>query len=76
MSSNAITTIATMLESLPDNLQERVVEQLRTYIADLSEEEKWAASFQQTQSSLVAAARQAKREIADGKSVPMDYDQL
>jgi hypothetical protein len=69
MSSNAITTIATMLKSLPDNLQERVVEQVRTYIADLSEEERWEASFQRTQSSLVAAARQAKREIAEGKSV-------
>lgn len=29
-----------------------------------------------THSKLVAAARQAKREIAEGKSVPMDYDRL
>ena len=29
-----------------------------------------------TRSKLVAAARQAKREIAEGKSVPMDYDRL
>jgi hypothetical protein len=29
-----------------------------------------------THSKLVAVARQAKREIAEGKSVPMDYDRL
>jgi hypothetical protein len=29
-----------------------------------------------THSKLVAAARKAKREIAKGKSAPMDYDRL
>jgi hypothetical protein len=29
-----------------------------------------------TSIKLVAAARQAKREIAEGKLVPMDYDRL
>jgi hypothetical protein len=29
-----------------------------------------------TSTKLVAAARQAKREIAEGKSVPMDFDRL
>jgi hypothetical protein len=29
-----------------------------------------------TSTKLVAAARQAKREIAEGKSVPMDLDRL
>ncbi len=40
MSSNSITTIVKMVESLPDDLQEHVVEQVRTYIADLEEEAK------------------------------------
>jgi hypothetical protein len=76
MSSNSISTIVKMVESLPDDLQDRVVEQVRVYVADLEEEAKWEASFQRTRSNLVAAARQAKREIAEGKAVPMDYDQL
>ncbi len=76
MPSNSITTIVKMVESLPDDLQEQVVEQVRTYIADLEEEAKWEKSFKNTPANLIAAARLAKREIAEGKSTPMDYDQL
>ena len=76
MSSAAITTIVKMVESLPDNLQERVADRIREYIADLEDEVKWESSFERTRPKLVAAARQAKQEIAAGKSVPMDYDSL
>lgn len=65
-----------MLESLPDDLQERVAEHTREFIADLEDEARWESSFKQTRSSLVAAARQAKREIAEGQSMPMNYEQL
>jgi hypothetical protein len=76
MPSNSITTIVKMVESLPDDLQEQVLEQVRTYIADLEEEAKWEKSFKNTPANLIAAARLAKREIAEGKSTPMDYDRL
>lgn len=76
MSSTAIVTIVKMVESLPDELQEKVVEHIRDYIADLEDEKRWDNLFQQTQGSLVAAARKAKQEIAAGQSVPMDYEQL
>jgi hypothetical protein len=76
MSSTTIVTIVKMVESLPDELQEKVVEHLRDYIADLEDEKRWDNLFQQTQGSLVAAARKAKQEIAAGQSVPMDYEQL
>jgi hypothetical protein len=76
MPSAAITTIVKMVESLPDDLQERVSEHIREYIADLEDEERWDSSFQRSQTNLVAAARKAKQEIAEGKSVPMDYDNL
>ena len=76
MSSAAIATIVKMVESLPDELQEKVVEHIRDYIADLEDEKSWDASFQRTQDNLVAAARKAKQEIAAGQSVPMDYEQL
>ena len=76
MSSSAITTIVKMIESLPDDLQERVAEHIREYITDLEDETRWEASFKRTQDSLSAAARQAKQEIAEGQSVPMDYEQL
>ncbi|GAB4370027.1 MAG: hypothetical protein Kow00121_10400 [Elainellaceae cyanobacterium] len=76
MSSAAIATIVKMVESLPDELQEKVVEHIRDYIADLEDEKRWDTSFQRTQDNLVAAARKAKQEIAAGQSVPMDYEQL
>lgn len=65
-----------MLESLPAALQEKVVEQVREFIADLEDEERWQVSFEQTYEQLIASAQKAKREIAEGKSSPMDYEQL
>jgi hypothetical protein len=76
MSSPSIATIVKMVESLPDDLQEKVADHIREYIADLEDEKRWDASFNRTQDNLVAAAQQAKREIAAGQSSPMDYGQL
>ena len=75
-SSPSITTAVKMLESLPIVLQEKVVEQLREFIADLEDEEKWQASFEQTHEKLAASAQKARQEIAAGKASPMDYEQL
>jgi hypothetical protein len=72
MSAETITTIIKMVESLPDDLQEQVAEHLREYIADLEDDARWESSFQRTHNNLVAAAQQAKREIAEGKSISMD----
>jgi predicted house-cleaning noncanonical NTP pyrophosphatase (MazG superfamily) len=62
--------------SLPDDLQEKVAEHIQEYIADWEDEKLWDTSFNRSQENLVAAARRAKQEIAAGKSVPMDYEQL
>ena len=75
-SSPSITTVVKMLESLPSALQEKVVEQIREFIADLEDEERWQASFEQTHERLIASAQKAKQEIAEGKATPMDYEQL
>ena len=76
MSSTAVTTIIKMVESLPIEAQERVVQHLREYIDDLRDEMRWNQSFRRTQSNLVAAAQRAKQEIAEGQATAMDYDQL
>jgi hypothetical protein len=76
MAAAAIATIVKMVESLPDDLQEKVAEHIRDYIADLEDEKRWDASFKRTQDNLITAARKAKQEIAEGRSMPMDYDQL
>ncbi len=76
MSSPQITTLVKIMETLPDSLQEKVTEHLREYIHDLQDEIKWSKSFEKTQSKLVMAARRAKQEIAEGKAVALDYEQL
>lgn len=76
MSSNAIITITRMMETLPEALQNQIVEHLREYIAELQDELQWDTSFNRTQDQLVAAARRAKQEIAEGKTEPMDLDRL
>jgi hypothetical protein len=73
MSSAAITTIVKMVESLPSDLQEKVADHIRDYISDLEDEVRGDTSFKQTQNSLVAAARKAKQEIAEGQSLPMEF---
>lgn len=76
MASNAITTITRMMETLPEVIQNQIVEHLREYITELEDELHWETSFNNRQDQLIAAARRAKQEIADGKAEPMDLDRL
>ena len=41
MSSPAINTVIKMMESLPEDKQDKIVEHLREYIQDLQDEQKW-----------------------------------
>ena len=65
-----------MLESLPETVQEQVIEHLREYLADLQDELEWDSLVKRTQPQLIAGARRAKQEIAKGHAKPLDYDQL
>ena len=76
MSSNAIITITRMMETLPEALQNQIVEHLREYSAELQDEFQWETSFDNTQDQLIVAAHRAKQEIAEGKAEPMDLNRL
>ncbi len=76
MSSNAIATIVQMVESLPEQAQEQVVEHLREYIEDLRDEREWDLAFKRTATRLRAVSRRVKQEIAAGKTEPLDLDRL
>ena len=65
-----------VVESLPSDAQERLADHIRDYIAELNDEMCWDDSFKRTRTSLVSAARRAKQEIAEGRSMPTDYEQL
>ncbi len=76
MASEATITIIKMLETLPEQAQDWVVEHLREYIEDLRDEALWDESFSRTQANLVTTAQQIRKEIADGKATPLDIEKL
>jgi translation initiation factor 2B subunit (eIF-2B alpha/beta/delta family) len=69
-------TIIKMMETLPDYLQDETINHLREYISEMNDELRWNKSFEQTQGTLIKAARKAKEEIKNGKSVIMDFDNV
>ena len=76
MVSEATVTIVKMLETLPVQLEDKVVEHLKEYIEDLRDEALWTESFSKTQNSLIDAAGQVRTEISDGKATPLNIEQL
>jgi hypothetical protein len=76
MPTSAGVTMMKMIESLPEPVQERALEHMRQYIEDIRDELRWNESFGNSQSKLIAAARQAREEIARGKASPMNVENL
>jgi hypothetical protein len=68
-----INTVMKMLEPLPEAMQKQAAERLREYIAEMQDEQKWDKSFSKTQGKLSAAAKHARKEIAEGKARPLDF---
>lgn len=76
MASEAMRTIIKMIETLPVQAQNLVVEHLREYIEDLRDELRWEVSFTRTQANLLMAARQARKGITEGLATPLETDKL
>jgi hypothetical protein len=74
--NNTVETIVKMVESLPEALQERVVNELRSVILEANDEAEWDMQFERKQEGLMSAARKAKQEIVQGLAEPMDYEKL
>jgi len=76
MMSKATETAAKMIGSLPEAVQERVVEELRALVEDARDEAKWDELIERKKDGLIAAARKARKDIAAGKATDMDFDKL
>jgi hypothetical protein len=74
--SKATETAVKMIESLPEAVQERVVEELRDLVEDARDEAKWDILLERKKDGLVVAARKARKEIAAGKASDIDFDKL
>ena len=76
MASTAVATVIKMIESLPEDAQDQVVEHLRDYLDEMKDDAKWDNAFKKTQPQLIAAARRAKKDIADGRAKPLNRRDL
>jgi len=76
MESTAINTVVKMLETLPESVQDQVVEHIREYIVEMQDEAKWDKAFKKSQKQLIIAAKNAKKEVLNGQAIPMDHKQL
>ncbi len=69
MPSVSTDTMLKMLENLPEDIQDGVLEHLREYMEDIKEEMIWNDSFSKSQKNLITAARKAKQEINKGRKI-------
>ena len=76
MQTGTSVTIIKMIESLPEPMQELALEHMQQYIEDIRDELKLNDSIGKSQNKLIAAARQAREEIMQGKATPLDTEEL
>ena len=76
MASTAIATVVKMIESLPEDAQDQVVEHLRVYLEDLRDERRWDKTFKKTEAQVTKAAQRARKEIAEGFAKPLNHSDL
>jgi len=76
MASTAIATVVKMIESLPEDAQDLVVEHLRVYLEDLRDERRWDKTFKKTEAQVTKAAQRARKEIAEGLAKPLNHSDL
>ncbi len=69
-------TALKLLESLPEEAQEKVIAEMRLVVQELNDELKWDELFKRKKEGLGVAARRAREEIAAGKARPMDLSDL
>jgi hypothetical protein len=76
MVTPAIETIVKMLEIQPEQIQSRAAEHLQAWLAELEDEALWDDDFARSQKGLYRSAQEARKQIPEGKSEPMDFDRL
>ena len=73
--SKATETAVKLLESLPEEAQDKVVAELRQLVQEAQDELRWDELFSRGD-KLAEAARTARQDTAAGKATEMDYDRL
>ncbi len=76
MSFSNVVILTRKLESLPEEVRERIAEYLSENFEEIRDEVRWDEQFKKSSDKLAETARQARKEIAEGKTEKMDYEKL
>lgn len=76
MSTAAVETLTKMLEAFPESVQDRAVEHLREYLADITDDLRWDESFERTSEKLAETARRVREQFKNGETEPFDLERL
>ena len=74
--NNVTETIDKMIKTIPESMQNSVLDEIQAVITEKHDELEWNIQFQQSQENLIAATKKVKDEIATGLAKPMDYKKL
>jgi hypothetical protein len=69
-------TVTKMIESLPEHLQKKLLEEITPLISEALDEAKWEDQFQRSGAKLAVLAAEVKDRISKGDSHPMDFSKL
>lgn len=69
-------TVTKMIESLPEHLQKKLLDEITPIISEAIDEAKWEDQFQRGSSKIVEIAGEVNEQISKGNSEPMDFSKL
>lgn len=73
---NTKETIIKMMETLPERVQDRILDDIKHIIAEALDDLEWDGQFEKHRKGLVTMARKVKKQMAKGMAEPMDYARL
>lgn len=76
MSFSNVNILKDKLDSLPEEMRERIAEYLSEHFEDIKDEVRWEQQFKNSSGKLMEMARKAKKEISEGKAEPMNYEKI
>lgn len=76
MSTATKETLITMLDTLPDPMQDVLLEKMREIIADMKDDAEWNRFFTEKKDIISAATKKAIEQHRKGQTKPTDPSKL
>jgi hypothetical protein len=74
---NCVTeTLTKMIESLPEPLQKKLLDEITQLISEALDDSEWETQFQIENKRLIKIAGHVKEQISAGQASPMDFSKL